>query len=123
MSRIVLVTGMSGAGRTTALKGLEDLGFEAVDNLPATLLGQLIRSGDRVERDVAIGIDCRTRAFDPQKLASSWRSAAPRQAPTCSCCSSTARTRSCGAASPRRAAATRSTPSGRSPTASPASAC
>ena len=37
MSRILLVTGMSGAGRTTALKGLEDLGFEAVDNLPATL--------------------------------------------------------------------------------------
>jgi UPF0042 nucleotide-binding protein len=68
MSRIVLVTGMSGAGRTTALKGLEDLGFEAVDNLPATLLGHLVRSGDRVERDVAIGIDCRTRGFDPQRL-------------------------------------------------------
>ena len=68
MSRIVLVTGMSGAGRSTALKGLEDLGFEAVDNLPATLLGSLIRSDDRVERDLAIGIDCRTRAFDPQKL-------------------------------------------------------
>ena len=59
---------MSGAGRSTALKGLEDLGFEAVDNLPATLLGSLIRSDDRVERDLAIGIDCRTRAFDPQKL-------------------------------------------------------
>jgi RNase adapter protein RapZ len=68
MSRIVLVTGMSGAGRTSALKDLEDLGFEAVDNLPATLLGTLIRPGNRVERDVAIGIDCRTRAFDPQKL-------------------------------------------------------
>jgi UPF0042 nucleotide-binding protein len=68
MSRIVLVTGMSGAGRTSALKDLEDLGFEAVDNLPVTLLGTLIRPGNRVERDVAIGIDCRTRAFDPQKL-------------------------------------------------------
>ena len=68
MSRIVLVTGMSGAGRSTALKGLEDLGFEAVDNLPATLLGSLIRSDHRLERDLAIGIDCRTRAFDPQKL-------------------------------------------------------
>ncbi|HSA79677.1 MAG TPA: RNase adapter RapZ [Geminicoccaceae bacterium] len=68
MSRIVLVTGMSGAGRSTALKGLEDLGFEAVDNLPATLLGSLIRSDDRLERDLAVGIDCRTRAFDPQKL-------------------------------------------------------
>jgi len=68
MSRIVLVTGMSGAGRATALKAFEDLDFEAVDNLPATLLGNLIRPGDRVERDLAIGIDCRTRAFDPQQL-------------------------------------------------------
>ena len=65
MGQIVLVTGMSGAGRTTALKALEDLGFEAVDNLPVTLLGSLIRPGDRLERDLAIGIDCRTRAFDP----------------------------------------------------------
>jgi UPF0042 nucleotide-binding protein len=68
LGQIVLVTGMSGAGRTTALKALEDLGFEAVDNLPATLLGSLIRPGDRVERDLAIGIDCRTRAFDPSDL-------------------------------------------------------
>ena len=59
---------MSGAGRATALKAFEDLDFEAVDNLPATLLGSLVRPGDRVERDLAIGIDCRTRAFDPQKL-------------------------------------------------------
>src|SRR5918995_2835508 len=68
MGQIVLVTGMSGAGRTTALKALEDLGFEAVDNLPVTLLGSLIRPGDRLERDLAIGIDCRTRAFDPPDL-------------------------------------------------------
>jgi RNase adapter protein RapZ len=68
LSQIVLVTGMSGAGRTTALKALEDLGFEAVDNLPVTLLGSLIRPGDRLERDLAIGIDCRTRAFDPSDL-------------------------------------------------------
>jgi RNase adapter protein RapZ len=59
---------MSGAGRTTALKALEDLGFEAVDNLPVTLLGNLVRPGDRLERDLAIGIDCRTRAFDPPDL-------------------------------------------------------
>ena len=68
MGQIVLVTGMSGAGRTTALKALEDLGFEAVDNLPVTLLGSLVRPGDRLERDLAIGIDCRTRAFDPADL-------------------------------------------------------
>ncbi len=81
MSRIVLVTGMSGAGRTTALKNLEDLGFEAVDNLPATLLGHLVRSSDQVERDVAIGIDCRTRAFDPQKLAHQLAERTSAQAP------------------------------------------
>jgi RNase adapter protein RapZ len=68
LGQIVLVTGMSGAGRATALKALEDLGFEAVDNLPVTLLGSLIRPGDRLERDLAIGIDCRTRAFDPSDL-------------------------------------------------------
>lgn len=69
MTQIVLVTGMSGAGRTTALKVLEDLGFEAVDNLPVTLLGSLVRPGDRLERRLAIGMDCRTRAFDPDALA------------------------------------------------------
>ena len=68
MGRVVLVTGMSGAGRTTALKALEDLGFEAVDNLPARLLGNLVRPGDHLERDLAVGIDCRTRAFDPVRL-------------------------------------------------------
>jgi UPF0042 nucleotide-binding protein len=68
MSQIVLVTGMSGAGRTTALKALEDLGFEAVDNLPVTLLGSLVRPGDRLAGDLAIGIDSRTRAFDPADL-------------------------------------------------------
>lgn len=68
MSRIVLVTGMSGAGRTTALKALEDLGFEAVDNLPVNLLNFVVRPGDRVDWQLAIGIDCRTRAFDPLGL-------------------------------------------------------
>jgi RNase adapter protein RapZ len=68
MGQIVLVTGMSGAGRTTALKALEDLGFEAVDNLPVTLLGSLVRPGDRLDHNLAIGIDCRTRAFDPPDL-------------------------------------------------------
>lgn len=68
MTHIVLVTGMAGAGRTTALKSLEDIGFEAVDNLPATLLGYLVRPGDLPNRKLAIGIDSRTRAFDPAGL-------------------------------------------------------
>jgi UPF0042 nucleotide-binding protein len=66
--KVVLVTGMSGAGRTTALKGLEDLGYEAVDNLPLSLLGNLIgpteTKPDRgPARPLAIGVDIRTRDF------------------------------------------------------------
>ena len=45
IGQIVLVTGMSGAGRSSALNVFEDLGFEAVDNLPLSLLGDLIRGG------------------------------------------------------------------------------
>ena len=60
--RIVLVTGMSGAGRSTALKALEDLGYEAVDNLPLSLLPQLV-AGAAERHPLAIGIDVRTRDF------------------------------------------------------------
>jgi RNase adapter protein RapZ len=61
--RVVLVTGMSGAGKTSALKALEDAGYEAVDNLPLSLLGSLVRPEDRIDRPIAIGIDTRTRDF------------------------------------------------------------
>lgn len=66
--RIVVVTGMAGAGRTTALRALEDLGFEAVDNLPVSLLGSLLRPLERANRNLAIGVDSRSRAFDPRDL-------------------------------------------------------
>ncbi|TAN46229.1 MAG: RNase adapter RapZ [Rhodospirillales bacterium] len=62
-ARVVIVTGMSGAGRTSALKALEDLGYEAVDNLPLSLLTQLVRPGEIPERPLAAGIDIRTRDF------------------------------------------------------------
>ncbi len=68
MSRIVLVTGMAGAGRTTALRALEDVGFDAVDNPPIDLLGSLLRPGDQERRQLAIGIDCRAHAFDSRGL-------------------------------------------------------
>jgi RNase adapter protein RapZ len=68
MTRVLLVTGLSGAGRSTALKALEDFGFEAVDNLPVGLLRTLLRPSERLERDLAIGIDSRSRAFDPTAL-------------------------------------------------------
>ncbi len=61
--RVVLVTGMSGAGRTSALRALEDAGYEAVDNLPLSLLPSLIRPEDAAGRPLVIGIDTRTRGF------------------------------------------------------------
>jgi UPF0042 nucleotide-binding protein len=61
--RILLVTGMLGAGKTTALRALEDLGWEAVDNFPIRLFKRLV--GDVPNQSLAIGFDCRTRDFDP----------------------------------------------------------
>ncbi len=63
---IVFVTGMSGAGKSTTLNVLEDLGYEAVDNLPVSLLSRLVLSD--VSNPVAIGIDVRARDFDSQKI-------------------------------------------------------
>jgi len=60
---VVIVTGLSGAGKTLALKGLEDLGWEAVDNLPLSLVANLVRSGTASSRPLAVGIDIRTRDF------------------------------------------------------------
>ena len=66
--RLVIVTGMSGAGRTSCLKILEDQGFEAIDNLPIPLIERFVRLDDGLERDLAIGLDSRTRAFAPDRL-------------------------------------------------------
>lgn len=70
---ILLVSGMSGAGKSTALRTLEDLGWEVVDNLPLMLLERLMDappSADARKRDrpLAIGIDSRTRGFDAASL-------------------------------------------------------
>lgn len=71
-TRILLVTGMSGAGKTTALKTLEDLGWETVDNLPLRLLDRLLATqtaaGSIDARPLAIGIDSRTRGFNAAKI-------------------------------------------------------
>ncbi len=67
-TRILLVTGMSGAGKSTALNTLEDLGWEVVDNLPLVLLDRLLATeapeGAIDARALAVGIDSRTRGFD-----------------------------------------------------------
>ncbi len=60
---VVLVTGPAGAGRTTALKALEDLGFETIDNLPLVLLPRLFDQ-PAPDRPLAVAVDPRTRDFD-----------------------------------------------------------
>jgi UPF0042 nucleotide-binding protein len=72
-TRILLVTGLSGAGRTTVLKTLEDIGWETVDNLPLSLLDRLLSSplpqgAPEEDRPLAIGIDSRTRGFDARAI-------------------------------------------------------
>ena len=70
--RVLLVTGLLGAGKTTALKVLEDLGWETIDNFPIRLLDCLIDSPDAPRSELrpplAIGFDARTRGFDPDKV-------------------------------------------------------
>ena len=66
-NKILIVTGLSGAGRSSALKILEDMGFEAIDNLPTSLLNKVVNT--KIERNLAVGIDVRTRDFDPNKVA------------------------------------------------------
>lgn len=68
---ILLVTGMSGAGKSTALKALEDLNYEAVDNLPLSLLRRLLAVPGREgmdDRPLAFGMDTRTRAFNAEEI-------------------------------------------------------
>lgn len=64
--RLVLLTGPSGAGRTTALKALEDVGFEAIDNMPFSLVRPLLASVP--ERPLALVLDPRNRDFSVDGL-------------------------------------------------------
>lgn len=67
MQRVVLVTGPSGAGRSTAINVLEDLGFEAIDNLPLSLVPRLLDGPPRPD-PLALGIDARNRDFSVTNL-------------------------------------------------------
>jgi RNase adapter protein RapZ len=61
---IVIITGMSGAGRSTAAKSLEDLGWFVVDNLPPALLPTMLDLADRASlAGIAAIVDVRSRAF------------------------------------------------------------
>src|SRR6185295_12462853 len=68
----VLVTGLSGGGRGTALAALEDMGYVAVDNVPLPLLGDLMRSTAASPGEMAVplafGVDTRTYGFEPHDL-------------------------------------------------------
>ncbi len=67
INNIVLVTGSSGAGKSIALKALEDLGYDAVDNIPLSVLPVLINSFPKDDM-LAIGVDARNQNFTPEKF-------------------------------------------------------
>lgn len=63
---LMIVTGLSGSGKTTAIRVLEDLGFYCIDNLPVALMPKVLELCQNSEEDisrVALGIDLRERAF------------------------------------------------------------
>ena len=67
--RLLLVTGMSGAGKSTVLDALEDMGWDTVDNLPVDLLQEFVHGGGQCRTaNAAIGMDVRSRGFDPERL-------------------------------------------------------
>ena len=65
---LVLVTGPAGAGRSTAINVLEDLGYEAIDNMPLGLLPRLFDGPTRPSHPIALGIDTRNRDFSTTTL-------------------------------------------------------
>lgn len=70
---ILLVTGMSGAGKSTVLNTLEDMGWEVLDNFPIRLIDRLLAGStgegtDAGDRPIAVGIGAQTRDFDPEKI-------------------------------------------------------
>ena len=66
--RLIVVSGLSGSGKTVALRVLEDLGYYCIDNLPVSLLRNLLdevtQSPDHAEKRVAVGVDARNRRKD-----------------------------------------------------------
>lgn len=76
--RILLVTGLSGAGKSTALQVLEDIGWETIDNFPVRLLAGLVAGHGEQSAPLAIGFDSRTREFVPDKIIRTCRRLAER---------------------------------------------
>lgn len=78
LPRLLLVTGMSGAGKSTVLNALEDMGWDSVDNLPVAMLNDFVHGDYRRDdqRPVAVGMDSRSRGFDAEMLPDMIRSIA-----------------------------------------------
>ena len=69
LPRLLLVTGMSGAGKSTVLDALEDMSWDVVDNLPADLLRDFVHADGQCRTvNVAAGMDVRSRGFEPEAL-------------------------------------------------------
>ena len=65
---LLLVTGLAGAGKSTTLAVLEDLGWETIDNFPVRMLKSLVTAPDDARGPLAIGFDSRTRGFVPAAI-------------------------------------------------------
>lgn len=65
--RLIVISGRSGSGKSTALNALEDEGFNCIDNFPVRLLGSLVADADPSER-LAVCIDARNRRADLERL-------------------------------------------------------
>ena len=66
----MIVTGLSGAGKSSALSYLEDMGYEAIDNLPLPMLPDLLDLKKARKKSIAVGVDSRTLGFKASKLLS-----------------------------------------------------
>jgi len=70
--RLIIVSGLSGSGKSVALHVLEDLGFYCIDNIPAALLESLLeevtRHGEQSTNRIAVGVDARNRLSDLESL-------------------------------------------------------
>ena len=73
--QVVIVTGLSGAGKSSALHAFEDIGFQAIDNLPLTMLSDLVDEAvaGNSTAPIAVGIDSRTLHFSPAQFEKSVR--------------------------------------------------
>ncbi len=69
-THLVIVTGLSGAGKSTALRVLEDMGYRTTDNLPINLFEQFVQSTTRSQQNLAVSVDIRNLPNDPQLVIS-----------------------------------------------------